>query len=88
MLLMRNIYVICLMIFLIAWGIGVTVSYIIGLSKSAGYHAPLNPQPAYLEEEKTIASESEKKRKKSSQDAQYQIQTYKNLNHREDTGRF
>ena len=76
---MRQLVILCIGIFLVVWGLGVFLAYLAGL-KTITLPAPKSNMsgPAYLEEQRRIADDTEEGQRKVMQDYRYQIQKYKN----------
>lgn len=78
---MQRIYILALVIFLAAWGGSVLFSYMAALHKTQfpvvdSANSTLYPKDLSQKEAHEIASESEKKRKKTMEDAKYQLKKY------------
>ena len=76
---MRSFYVLIIVVFLGIWGMGIFLSYLgtFGKSKMPTLDSMKN-DPALLEEQKRVVSESEDMRKKAMEDYEYQRKHYKN----------
>ena len=75
---MKTVIAIVVAIFLFIWGLGLFLGFISGVKKFKMPESQTNEYgPAYLNEQKRLADESEESRRKMMQDLQFQTQQYK-----------
>lgn len=75
---MKAVVAIVVVIFLFIWGLGLFLGYLSGLKKFKMPESQTNEYgPAYLDEQKRLADESEESRRRMMQDFQFQTKQYK-----------
>ncbi len=84
---MKNIYVICFLVFAFIWGMGIFFSYLFGLTKASIPKIKAESSTrTLLEEQHKISDDSEQKRKKTMEDYEDHLKRYKDTFPKNATG--
>lgn len=75
---MRQLITLFVLTFLLIWGLGLLFGFL-GEFRKVKLPSPIHnsAQPAYLEDQQKIATDTEESRKKFMEDYRYQVQKYK-----------